>query len=58
MYDWLLDILHAEYELMRLLKKSPRGSVRLIRHRATGQRFILRQFTGNPEVYQKLLGCT
>ena len=58
MYDWLLDILHAEYELMRLLKKSPRGSVRLIRHRATGQRFILRQFTGNAEVYQKLLGCT
>ena len=58
MYDWLLDILHAEYELMRLLKKSPRGSVRLIRHRTTGQRFILRQFTGNTEVYQKLLGCT
>ena len=50
-----MNVLQEEYELVRLLKESPRGSVRLIRHRATGRRFILRQFTGNPEVYQKLL---
>ena len=55
MYDWLLDVLRSEYDLIRVLKESPRGSVRLIRHRATGQRFILRQFTGSAEVYQKLL---
>ena len=58
MYAWLLDTLCAEYDAVRLLKESPRGSVRLIRHRATGQRFILRQFTGNAEVYQKLLHCS
>ena len=58
MYDWLLEALRSEYEPVRVLKESPRGSVRLIRHRATGERFILRQFTGNAEVYQKLLSIS
>ena len=58
MYDWLLEVLRSEYEPVRVLKESPRGSVRLIRHRATGERFILRQFTGNAEVYQKLLSIS
>jgi serine/threonine protein kinase len=44
-----------EFETVRTLKESPRGSVRLIRHRTAGQRFILRQFSGNGEVYRKLL---
>ena len=56
MYHWLEDVLRDEYEQLRVLKESPRGSVRLIRHRASGKQFILRQFTGNAEVYQKLLG--
>lgn len=38
-----------------MMKESPRGSVRLIRHKATGKQFILRRFTGNSEVYRKLL---
>ena len=40
------------------MKESPRGSVRLIRHRATVRQFILRRFTGNGEVYQRLLDCS
>ena len=40
------------------MKESSRGSVRLIRHSATGKRFILRRFTGNGEVYRKLLNCS
>jgi len=54
-YNWLLNLLQQEYESVRLLKESPRGSVHLIRHRASGRRFVLRRFTGNAEVYQKLL---
>ena len=54
-YTWLLRILQEEYEPVRLIKESPRGSVRLIRHKATGKRLILRRFTGNAEVYRKLL---
>ncbi|MEG2001380.1 MAG: protein kinase [Evtepia sp.] len=57
-YNWLLGVLQKEYELLQLLKESPRGSVRLILHKATGQKFILRCFSGNAEVYQKLLNYT
>ena len=57
-YHWLLSSLDEHYEPLRLLKQSPRGSVTLIRHTASGQRFILRRFIGNPEVYQKLLDYT
>ncbi len=49
MYAWLLECLKQEYEIVRLLKESPRGSIQLIRHRKSGQRFILRRFTGNGE---------
>ena len=55
MYTWLSERLDEEFETVRTLKVSPRGSVQLMRHRAAGQRFILRQFSGNGEVYRKLL---
>lgn len=58
MYAWLSEQLNLEFEEVRLLKESPRGSVRLIRHRESGQQFILRRFTGNGEVYRKLLDCS
>ena len=54
-YDWLLSILNQDYELIQLMKKSPRGNVSLIRHKATKQKFIMRRFAGNAEVYKKLL---
>lgn len=54
-FTWLSNALETEYDQLRVLKQSPRGSVCLIRHRATGKRFILRRFHGNPEVYRKLL---
>ena len=57
-YTWLSNALQEEYELVRILKESPRGSVQLIRHKATGKRLVLRRFTGNPEVYRKLLDYT
>lgn len=58
LYTWLENILREEYEQVRLLKETPRGSVRLVRHKDSGRRFILRRFTGNGEVYQKLLGLS
>ena len=57
-YSWFSDALRAEFTTVRTLKESPRGSVRLIRHNTSGQFFVLRHFTGNPEVYQKLLDYT
>ena len=57
-YAWRSEQLDLEFEKLRLLKESPRGSVELIRHRESGRQFILRRFTGNGEVYRKLLDCS
>lgn len=58
MYVWMEQSLEQFFQEERLLKQSPRGSVHLLRHRKTGRRFVLRHFTGNDEVYRKLLHCT
>ena len=57
-YAWLNEQLRTEFEVVRLLKESRRGSVELIRHRESARQFILRRFTGNGEVYRKLLDCS
>ena len=54
-YQWLVSALQEEFEPVRLLKESPRGAVELVRHRATGRRFVLHRFTGSAEVYRVLL---
>ena len=54
-YDWLLNVLRQEYDLMHVIKDTPRSSIRLLRHRKTGKKFILRQFHGCPDVYDQLL---
>ena len=54
-YNWLLHTLQEEFELVRRMKESARGNVNLLRHKATGLRFVLRHFTGSAEVYRKLL---
>ena len=46
MYGWLLNSIDQEYAVIRVLKESPRGSVRL----------ILRRFQGSGEVYRQLMG--
>ena len=53
-YAWLSEQLDLEFEKLRLLKESPRGSVELIRHRESGRQSILRSFPGNGEVSRKL----
>ena len=57
-YAWLTEQLQTEFEEVRLLKESPRGSVRLIRHRTSDRRFILHRFSGNGEVYRRLMACS
>ena len=55
-YQWLLTALREEFEPVRLMKESPRGTVELVRHRASGRWFVLRRFRGSAEVYRALLG--
>lgn len=56
-YTWFSENLKTEFESLKLLKQSERGTVRLICHRESGQKFVLRRFSGNAEVYRKLLDC-
>lgn len=54
-YTWLSDSLEELFETIEVMKESDRGTVKLIRHRSTGKRFVLRSFQGNGEVYRELL---
>ena len=49
MYDTLI---RAE---IKVLKRGARGTVKLVRHRDTGKRYIFRCFDGSDEVYRRLL---
>ncbi|WP_458255401.1 protein kinase domain-containing protein [Dysosmobacter welbionis] len=52
---WFSNALGREFESIRPLKESARGTVELIRHKGTGTQYILRRYSGNAEVYEKLL---
>lgn len=56
-YTWLSEALRGQFDALKLLKISERGSVMLIRHRVSGKKFILRSFRGDAAVYQRLLNC-
>lgn len=55
MYDTFLRNIDTYFQVERVLKESPRGSVTLLRHRSTGKRYIFRRFQGSAAVYRKLL---
>lgn len=57
-YEWLLKTLEKTFDDVKILKKSSRGTVCRLRHRATGKNFILRRYTGNADVYQRLLSLS
>lgn len=57
-YDMLEEAVRTEYDTIRLIKKSERGGVSLVRHRDSGVRFIFRRFKGSSEVYRKLLSVS
>ena len=57
-YDSLLATVEQEYDTVKVLKESERSRISLVRHHASGSRFVLRQFEGCAEVYKKLLGLS
>lgn len=57
-YGGLEEALRNEYDTLGRLKVSERGCVSVVRHRKSGTRYVFRQFTGNGEVYRKLLAIS
>ena len=55
MYRFLDEALAAHYQTLRPLKEGKRGDVTLLRHKNTGERCVLRRFSGSAAVYEKLL---
>lgn len=55
LYESLLGAMTTEYDTLRVLKKSPRGAVSVVRHKKSGTRYVFRRYSGSGEVYRRLL---
>ena len=54
----MLSSIETDYETVKTIKHSERGSVSLLQNKQSGTRFIFRHYRGNGEVYRKLLGIS
>ena len=55
MYKWLEAVLKEQYQFIRCLRRTARSEVILLEHKNLHCRIIKRTFTGNAEVYRRLL---
>lgn len=54
----MLSSIETDYETVKTIKHSERGSVSLLQNKQNGTRFIFRHYRGNGEVYRKLVGIS
>lgn len=55
LYESFLGAVTTEYDTLRVLKQSPRGTVSIVRHKKSGTRYVFRRYSGSGEVYRRLL---
>ena len=55
LYESLLEAVTTEYDTLRVLKQSLRGTVSVVRHKKSGTRYVFRRYSGSGEVYRRLL---
>ena len=55
LYESFLEAVITEYDTLRMLKQSPRGTVSVVRHKKSGTRYVFRRYSGSGEVYRRLL---
>lgn len=55
LYENFLEAVTTEYDTLRVLKQSPRGTVSVVRHKKSGTRYVFRRYSGSGEVYRRLL---
>lgn len=55
LYESLLEAVTTEYDTLRVLKQSPRGTVSVVRHKKSGTRYVFHRYSGSGEVYRRLL---
>lgn len=54
----MLSSIETDYETVKTIKHSERGSVSLLQNKQNGTRFVFRHYRGNGEVYRKLVGIS
>lgn len=55
LYESFLEAVTTEYGTLRVLKRSPRGTVSVVWHKKSGTRYVFRRYSGSGEVYRRLL---
>lgn len=55
MHEWLETILKEQYQFVTCLRKTEKNEIVILEHKTLHKRIIKRTFTGNSEVYRKLL---
>ena len=55
LYESFLEAVTTEYDTLRVLKRSPRGTVSVVRHKKSGTRYVFRRYSGSGDVYRRLL---
>ena len=55
LYESFLEAVTTEYDTLRVLKQSPRGTVSVVRHKKSGTRYVFRRYSGSGEGYRRLL---
>lgn len=55
LYESFLVAVTTEYDTLHVLKRSPRGTVSVVRHKKSGTRYVFRRYSGSGEVYRRLL---
>lgn len=55
LYESFLEAVTTEYDTLHVLKRSPRGTVSVVRHKKSGTRYVFRRYSGSGEGYRRLL---
>ena len=55
LYESFWEAVTTEYDTLRVLKQSPRGTVSVVRHKKSGTRYVFRRYSGSGEGYRRLL---
>ena len=55
LFSYVQQHLDRDFSPVRVLKEESDTRILLLRHSVSGQFFVLRDFAGNPEIYQKLM---
>lgn len=55
LYESFWEAVTTEYDTLRVLKQSSRGTVSVVRHKKSGTRYVFRRYSGSGEVYRRLL---